>query len=595
MLTSIIVLTYNQLEYTMQCIDSIKTFTNKNEYELIIVDNASTDGTVEWLKKQKDIKVIYNRDNLGFPKGCNQGIKIAQGENILLLNNDTVVTYNWLENLVKCLYSDESIGAVGPVTNSLAYYSTIPVSYNSIEEMHEFAREYNLLDKEKWEERLKLVGFCLLIKREVINKIGLLDEIFTPGNYEDDDYSLRMRKAGYKLIFCKDTFIHHFGSVSWKKEYKDFSNLLSKNHQLFIDKWNIDPSDFVIHKELIDLIDIIDESNLKILQIGCKTGATLLALKSKFKNAEVFGVEKDPILNIEASEYATIVNIDLDNTLLPFEQGFFDIILFTDFSFVTSPGELIKGIIPYLKSNGLLLSQFPNLSNVQNIRKILFGDNPVTNNKRLFTLNEIDALINEVEISAEVIGLKHPLSDNDDTYIQHLLELSHPDLKTQFETSAFLIKAKNTVQHENKKLEENSEDIVEGKIINNFDLKLLIRRIEFGIEKQVSEMEFVKRLSSREVSETEILEVVLRDIINKEDVLNLLAILCYENRLYEQILPFLKCAYELNVHNNNTLFNLGYFLAQFGEHRVALNYLKQISYKDAEVLELIAQLEGVNS
>ena len=98
--TSIIILTYNNLEYTKKCLESIKKYTEKNSYEIIIVDNNSTDGTREYLKKEKNLKVILNDSNEGFPKGVNKGIKIANKENdILLLNNDTVVTTNWLKNL----------------------------------------------------------------------------------------------------------------------------------------------------------------------------------------------------------------------------------------------------------------------------------------------------------------------------------------------------------------------------------------------------------------------------------------------------------------------------------------------------------------
>ena len=115
--TSIIILTYNQLEYTKICIESIRKFTNPDSYEIIIIDNNSTDGTINWLKTQEDVTVIYNNENLGFPKGCNQGIKIAKGDNILLLNNDTIVTPNWLSNMNKALWSSKEIGAVGTVSN----------------------------------------------------------------------------------------------------------------------------------------------------------------------------------------------------------------------------------------------------------------------------------------------------------------------------------------------------------------------------------------------------------------------------------------------------------------------------------------------
>ncbi|QJW48674.1 glycosyltransferase family 2 protein [bacterium BFN5] len=129
MLTSIVMLTYNKLAHTQTCIDSIREFTPADSYELIVVDNHSTDGTIEWLQQQADIRTIFNSTNQGFPKGCNQGIEMAKGDSILLLNNDTIVTQNWLSNLTTCLFSSSDIGAVGALTNNCSYSQAIPAIY----------------------------------------------------------------------------------------------------------------------------------------------------------------------------------------------------------------------------------------------------------------------------------------------------------------------------------------------------------------------------------------------------------------------------------------------------------------------------------
>ncbi|MEW9123297.1 MAG: glycosyltransferase [Thermotaleaceae bacterium] len=241
MKTSIILLTFNQLHFTKLCVDSIRKYTDEGTYEIIVIDNHSTDGTAAWLKEQEDIQALFNDENLGFPKGCNQGIKLATGDNILLLNNDVIVTPHWLSNLTRCLCSAEDIGAVGAVTNSCSNYQTIPISYKNMEEMIPFAQKHNLSNRSLWEERTRLIGFCLLIKKEVVEKIGLLDERFSPGNFEDDDYCHRIRRAGYRLILCKDTFIHHFGSVSFGKDREKFGDILSINRKKFMDKWGFDP------------------------------------------------------------------------------------------------------------------------------------------------------------------------------------------------------------------------------------------------------------------------------------------------------------------------------------------------------------------
>ncbi len=111
--TSIIILTYNELELTKKCLASIERYTDKDKIELIIVDNGSSDGTREYISNLPDVKVILNEKNLGFAKGCNQGIEAAGGENLLFLNNDTMVTKNWLTSMLRVLYHSEKAGMVG--------------------------------------------------------------------------------------------------------------------------------------------------------------------------------------------------------------------------------------------------------------------------------------------------------------------------------------------------------------------------------------------------------------------------------------------------------------------------------------------------
>jgi GT2 family glycosyltransferase len=232
------------LDYNRLCINSIRKYTKRDSYEIIVVDNHSTDGTVEWLQEQADLRLILNHENVGFPAACNQGIAAANGNDIMLLNNDTIVTPQWLSNLEKCLYSSPDIGAVGTVTNSCSNFQRIACKYSSIEEMICFAQRFNHSDPGLWEERKRLVAYCMLIRAEVIDKVGLLDEIFSPGNYEDDDYSVRMRNAGYRLVLCRDAFVHHFGSISFREQSTQFTALLNTNKQKFIDKWGFAPHSF---------------------------------------------------------------------------------------------------------------------------------------------------------------------------------------------------------------------------------------------------------------------------------------------------------------------------------------------------------------
>ena len=212
--TSIIILNYNTCEYIKMCIESIRCYTQDEPYEIIVVDNGSNDGSVLWLKMQQDVRCIFNEINEGFPKGCNQGLEVASGSELLLLNSDTIVTPRWLKNMKLALLSRPEVGAVGCVTNFCSNLQEINAPYKGLDKLFTFAEEFNHSNPLQWERRLRLVGFCYLFKREVFDKIGYLDERFSPGNYEDDDYSLRIWQAGYELLLCKDTFIHHKAKAS---------------------------------------------------------------------------------------------------------------------------------------------------------------------------------------------------------------------------------------------------------------------------------------------------------------------------------------------------------------------------------------------
>ncbi|MCK4446336.1 MAG: glycosyltransferase [Candidatus Marinimicrobia bacterium] len=238
---TIIILTYNALEYTKQCIQSIQEHTNY-PYEIIFVDNHSTDGTKRYLRqlvsKYPNYKLIANKQNKGFAAGNNQGMKSAKGEYILLLNNDVLVSDGWLERMVACAEADNSIGIVGPITNWISGLQKVKdVPYDDPKDFSDYAARIAKQYNKKYTPRRRIAGFAMLIKRDVYEKIGGLDEQFGSGNYEDDDYCLRAKEAGFTIMVAEDVFIHHFGSKSFKCNNIDYDKSLKRNRELFKKKW----------------------------------------------------------------------------------------------------------------------------------------------------------------------------------------------------------------------------------------------------------------------------------------------------------------------------------------------------------------------
>ena len=244
-LASIIILALNQLEHTKKCVESLVAFT-RNPFELILVDNGSTDGTAEYFAKLRslhsNIKVVTNRSNRGFAGGNNQGLAIAQGELLVLLNNDTIVTPGWLEGLTAPLLADKSIGLTGPVSNRVSGPQQIPSDYTDDEAMLQFARAWSAQNADQTLPANRLVGFCLAFRRDVLDAIGGLDEKFGSGNFEDDDFCLRAKFAGFNSRIARSVFIHHTGSQTFKGAKIDYRDAMLRNWNYFINKWQFGPA-----------------------------------------------------------------------------------------------------------------------------------------------------------------------------------------------------------------------------------------------------------------------------------------------------------------------------------------------------------------
>ena len=247
-LVSIVILTCNQLKYTRKCLASILEHTGPS-FEIIVVDNGSVDGTPEFLDSQFEekfpadrLKVIKNKENKGFAAGNNQGIAAARGEYILLMNNDIVVTPGWLDRLIACAERNPRAGIVGPMSNYVSGPQLVKfVDYNTqtLEGLERFSAKVAEQCDVREQHLLRVVGFCMLIKRAVIDKIGGMDDRYGLGNFEDDDFSLRATIAGFESWIARECFIHHFGHRTFVGEQIDLQKSLLKNWEVFKEKWGL--------------------------------------------------------------------------------------------------------------------------------------------------------------------------------------------------------------------------------------------------------------------------------------------------------------------------------------------------------------------
>ena len=188
------------------------------------------------------VKIIKNKKNEGFAAGNNQGIAAAKGNYILLMNNDVVVTPGWLSRMVACAEKSPDIGIVGPVSNYVSgpqLVEEVDYDTHTLKGLIEFSNKFADHHAGQAQQILRVVGFCMLIKRAVIDKIGGMDDRYGLGNFEDDDFSLRATIAGFQSWIARDCFVHHFGHRTFIGEKVDLSKSLHKNWGIFKGKWGL--------------------------------------------------------------------------------------------------------------------------------------------------------------------------------------------------------------------------------------------------------------------------------------------------------------------------------------------------------------------
>jgi GT2 family glycosyltransferase len=243
---SVVVLTYNNLAFTQACLHSVEAHSDYRNLEVIVVDNASSDGSVEYLRNWAAEpsaagharRLILNDDNLGFAAGNNVGLAAATGDVLVMLNNDTFVTPGWVRTMHAHLLRDKDLGLVGPVTNNIGNEARVELCYADMDQMVEQAGNYTRSHPGQAMPIDTVAFFCVMLPRAVYDSLGGLDEAFGLGFFEDDDYCRRVQQAGLKVACAEDVFVHHHLSASFNQVGAERKKeLFERNKAIYEAKW----------------------------------------------------------------------------------------------------------------------------------------------------------------------------------------------------------------------------------------------------------------------------------------------------------------------------------------------------------------------
>jgi GT2 family glycosyltransferase/ubiquinone/menaquinone biosynthesis C-methylase UbiE len=449
-LVSIIIPVSNNMEFTQQCLEALAVNTQYEPYEVIIVDNGSTDDTGEFLKcLEGDIKIITNDQNRGFAIACNQGAKDAQGDYLVFLDNDTVPQPGWLEGLVsvvreqpdvaivgsKLLYKDNSVQHAGVVFN---------VSNNGIFIYHiykGFDREAPAVNRAR--EFNAVTAACMLIREDIFTESGMFDETFVNG-YEDVDLCLKVRDQGHRIIYNPASELYHYeeqteGRFShgeqntnhllnrWSKKIKTDDQTIAGDDGYRIEF--LDDNSIVYHRingdfnkaeankdeyfrqERLDVKSVVPDDAERILDVGCGEGILGRGLLTKGVR-EVIGIEVNPGVCEKAKKNLThAIQGNIEEMDISFPERYFDCIIFADIlEHLKDPLSTLKKFRNKLSDSGVVVASIPNVRyhgvlNMLANGEWKYGDFGILDRThlRFFTKKEIKTLFEDAGL--EITGM----------------------------------------------------------------------------------------------------------------------------------------------------------------------------------------------
>ncbi len=333
-----------------RCIESIEATIPEALYELVVeVDNGE-----------------------GYIRTCNRAIKNASAYNdILILDEDSVLAECSFFYMTMALYEGSRVGAVGPLTNNEDTFQGVALVSRDNRNVSETIRMINRPMQNNLEKKASLSDFALLIRRELLDKIGLLDEDFSPFLYADRDLSMRIDVSGYYMYLCRNSFVYSFRKRA--ALYRLDKAQSERGAELLRRKWGFEVFYSALTREdMVRFIDKAEEDRFEVLELGCAMGNTMNMIQRVFPYAGVHGIEYDENVVKIAGRLADIIQGDVETMIIPYEKESFDYILCGDvLEHLRNPSKVIKRFLPYLKSGGCFIASIPNVRHHKVIKQLL--------------------------------------------------------------------------------------------------------------------------------------------------------------------------------------------------------------------------------
>lgn len=446
---TVMLLAHNEIENVKMSIESIRLFSDI-DISLIVVDNNSTDGLNKWAKEQRDLTyVLFDEGNVGWGKAINMVRHELQIDtDLLIMEGNYILTPGALSRMVQLAYEEENIGAVGGMYNGMGHNQLMPsdiLDYKMAIEMATVAEGHA-----EGKRALMLHHGVILWKRSALDAIGEFEENVDGMLPVMNDYSLRMIVSEKKLMICLNAFFWNLDMENVK------ANNIAKSWELEVleKKWGIHYFNGSYNELLIQPIEADRDDQISVLEIGCSCGGTLVEIKNRYPNAEVFGTEISEKTAEVAGHVVKVVVNNIEEKNIPFPKKKFDYIIFGDvLEHLHNPLETLIYCKDFLCEGGSIIASIPNVMHISIMEQLMKGNFTYTETGlldkthiHLFTCNEIIRMFNEAGYEVcDIVGSFVPISDKQKRLIDKLLACDSEAQRFMYETFQYNVKAKVSV------------------------------------------------------------------------------------------------------------------------------------------------------
>jgi len=436
----IIVFSENSINFTKPCIDSIKLY--GTGCPIVLVDNHSEDGLNEWASMQENITYVYMDEGYQ-PIGTvlNQVIgELGIHDDLLIVDSHSIFTSGTLHGLVQVFINNPNAGiAVSKCNTQLNYQHLDPIE--TYDEAEMLCKERLSSNTTPYKQILYAGGGCALIRLEAWDSVGGFSNNFEVFANCMQDFSLSMLEHGFRS-YVSNT------SIVWDPRV-DYISTPHLNEDAKLEaKWGVHYMNGSANANMISYIDSPKDEPIRVLEIGCDCGSTLLEIKNLYPNAKIYGSELNPNSAAIAAFFCDEVRINnVEDYNLDFGENNFDYILFGDvLEHLRNPEGTLLFVKSLLSANGKVIISVPNLMNIAVMKQLINGDFTYEESGLLdkthihfFTENELIKMVARAGYDLEMIGHVHyPISDENQKLIDTLLALSDKTKRHMYEAFQYI-------------------------------------------------------------------------------------------------------------------------------------------------------------